>query len=97
MRHPEPMVSGWIHPDRAIRRSVGRIVDAFCERLRKRTTPDFIDAFGRLPRLQKVSLLPSSPSMRVWSAARSIAGSSAILPNERPQRWLMADDPVDHA
>ena len=31
------MVSGWTHPDRAIRRSVGRIVDACCERLRKRT------------------------------------------------------------
>src|SRR5689334_8371980 len=54
-------------PDRAIRRSVGRIVDTFCERLRKRTTPDFIAAFGlRLPRSQKASLLPLSPSMRVW-------------------------------
>ena len=100
LRHarPEPLVLGWTHPDRAIRRSVGRIVDTFCERLRKRTTPDFIAAFGRrLPRSQKASLLPSSPSMRVWSAARSIAGSSAILPNEHHVRWLMANDPVAHA
>jgi hypothetical protein len=52
--------------------------------LRKRTTPDFIGAFGRLPRLQTASLLPSSPSMRVWSAVRHL-------------RWLMANDPVDHA
>src|ERR1700760_5021378 len=65
---PEPLVSGWTHPDRAIRCSVGRIVDTFCERLRKRTTPDFIAAIGQqLPRSQKASLLPSSPSMRVWS------------------------------
>jgi Predicted membrane protein (DUF2254) len=100
LRHarPELLVSGWTLLDRAIRRSVGRIVDTFCERLRKRTTPDFIAAFGRrLPRSQKASLLPSSPGMRVWSAARSIAGSSAILPNERPVRWLMANDPVAHA
>jgi hypothetical protein len=48
------MVSGWTHPDRAIRRSVGRSVDACCKRLSKRTTPDFIGAFGQLPRLQKV-------------------------------------------
>src|SRR5205807_4394673 len=76
LRHAraELMVSGWTHPDRAIRRSVGRSVDACCERLSKRTTPDFIGAFGQLPRLQKVSLLPSSPSTRVWNAARSIAG-----------------------
>jgi hypothetical protein len=65
--------------------------------LRKRTTRDFIGAFGRLPRSQKASLLPSSPSTRVWSAARSIAGSSVILPNERHLRWLMANDPVDYA
>jgi RNA polymerase sigma-32 factor len=99
LRHAcaEPMVSGWTHPDRAIRRSVGRSVDACCERLRKRTTRDFIGAFGRLPRSQKASLLPSSPSTRVWSAARSIAGSSAILPNERHPRWLMANDPVVRA
>src|SRR6185295_12176970 len=83
LRHAraEPMVSGWTHPDRAIRRSVGRSVDVCCERLSKRMTPDFIGAFGQLPRLQKASRLPSSPSMRVLSAARSIAGSSAILPN----------------
>ena len=99
LRHarPEPMVSGWAHPDRVIRRSVGRIVDAFCERLRKRTTLNFIGGFGRLPRLQKANLLPSSPGMRVWSAARSIAGSSAILLNGRHLHWLMASDPVDHA
>jgi hypothetical protein len=99
LRHAraELMVSGWTHPDRAIRRSVGRSVDACCERLSKRTTPDFIGAFGRLPRLQKVSLLPSSPSTRVWNAARSIAGLSAILPNERHLRWLMANDPVVRA
>src|SRR5690348_13823176 len=95
--HAEPMVSGWTHPNRAIRRSVGRSVDACCERLSKRTTPDFIGAFGQLPKLQKVSLLPSSPSMHVLNAARSIAGSSAILPNERHLRWLMANDPVVRA
>src|SRR3954464_9331467 len=67
LRHAraEPLVSGWTHPDRAIRRSVGRSVDACCKRLSKRTTPDFIGAFGQLPRLQKVRLLPSLPSMRV--------------------------------
>ena len=65
--HAEPMVSGWTHPDRAIRRSVGRSVEVCCERLSKRMTPDFIGAFGRLPRSQKVSLLPSLPSMRVWT------------------------------
>jgi SRSO17 transposase len=99
LRHArtEPMVSGWTHPDRAIRRSVGRSVEACCERLNRRTTPDFIGAFGRLPRSQKVSLLPSLPSMRVWNAARSIVGLSAILPNERPLRWLMANDPVVRA
>ena len=100
LRHarPEPLVSGWTQPDRAIRRSVGRSVDTFCERLRKRTTPDFIAAFERrLPRSQKASLVPLSPSMRVWSAARSIAGSSAILPNQRHVRWLMANDLVAHA
>jgi len=58
---------------------------------------DFIDAFGRLPRLQKASLWPWSPSVRVWDAAQSIAGSNAVLPNERHQRWLMADDPVARA
>ena len=68
-----------------------------CGRLRRRTTPDFIGAFGQLLRSQKVSLLPSLPSVRVWNAARSIAGSSAILPNERHLRWLMANDPVDYA
>jgi transposase len=47
--------------------------------LSKHTTPGFIGAFGQLPRSQKVSLLPSLPSMRVWSAARSIAGLSAIF------------------
>jgi hypothetical protein len=58
-------------PDRAIRRSVGRIVDTFCERLRKRTTPDFIAAFGRrLPRSQKASLLPSKPVAVVAKHAR---------------------------
>src|SRR5690242_17298506 len=99
LRHArtEPMVSGWTHPDRAIRRSVGRSVEACCERLNRRTTPDFIGAFGRLPRSQKVSLLPSLPSMRVWNAARSIVGLSAILPNERHLRWLMANDPVVRA
>src|SRR3954451_21197973 len=91
------MVSGWTHPDRAIRRSVGRSVDACCKRLSKRTTPDFIGAFGQLPRLQKVRLLPWSPNARVWDAARSIAGSSGILPNERHLRWLMANDPVVRA
>src|SRR6185437_15708952 len=50
--------------------SVGQIVDACCERFRKRTMPDFIAAFGRrLPRSQNASLSPSSPSMREWSAA----------------------------
>ena len=99
LRHAraEPMISGWTHPDRAIRRLVGRSVDACCERLSKRTTPDFIGAFGQLPRSQKVSLLPSLPSMRVWNAAQSIAGSSAILPNEHHLRWLMANDPVVRA
>ena len=58
-------------PDRAIRRSVGRSVDTFCERLRKRTTPDFIAAFGlRLPRSQKASLLPSKPVAVVAKHAR---------------------------
>jgi replication initiator protein len=95
--HAEPMVSGWTHPDRAIRRSVGRSVDACCERLSKRATPDFIGAFGQSPRLQKVSLLPSLPSMRVWNAARSIAGLSAILPDERRLRWSIANDPVVRA
>jgi hypothetical protein len=84
------MVSGWTHPDRAIRRSVGRSVDACCGRLNKRTTPDFIGAFGQLLRSQKVSLLPSSPSMRVWSAARSIAGSSAILLGPLRNLWVAA-------
>jgi hypothetical protein len=99
LRHAraEPMVSGWTHPDRAIRRSVGRSVDACCERLSKHTTPGFIGAFGQLPRLQKVSQLPSLPSMRVWNAARSIAGLSAILPKERHLHWLMANDPVVRA
>jgi hypothetical protein len=99
LRHvrAEPMVSGWTHPDRAIRRSVGRSVEACCERLNKRTTPDFIGAFGQLLRLQKVSLLPSLPSVRAWNAARSIVGSNAILLSERHLRWLMANDPVDLA
>src|ERR1700748_1268784 len=87
LRHAraEPMVSGWTHPDRAIRRSVGRSVDACCARLSKRTTPECIGALGQLIRLQKVSLLPSLPGMRVWNAVRSIAGLSAIWPNRRRQ------------
>src|ERR1700760_3206532 len=99
LRHvrAEPMVSGWTRPDRAIRRSVGRSVDACCERLNKRTTPDFIGAFGQLLRSQKVSLLPSLPSVRAWNAARSIVGSNAILLSERHLRWLMANDPVVRA
>jgi hypothetical protein len=59
----------------------------------KRTTRDFIDAFVRLPGLQKASLWPWSPNAHVWNAARSIAGSSAIWPNERHQRLPMTDDP----
>jgi len=39
--------------------------------LRKRTTPDFIAAFGRrLPRSQKASLLPSKPVAVVAKHAR---------------------------
>jgi len=52
--------------------------------LRKRTTPDFIGAFWRLPRSQKASLLPSSPSMRVWSAVRSIAWIERYLAERAP-------------
>jgi hypothetical protein len=58
---------------------------------------DFIDAFGRLPRLQQASLWTWLPDGRVWDAARSIAGSSVILLNERHLRWLMGDDPVARA
>jgi hypothetical protein len=100
LRHarPEPLVSGSTHTQIELSDVQLEIVDTFCERMRKRTTPAFTGAFGRrLPRLQKASLLPSSPSMRAWSAARSIAGSSAILSNERHVRWLMANDPVAHA
>ena len=105
LRHarPEPLVSGWTHPDRAIRRSDGRIVDTFCERLRKRTTPDFIAAFGlRLPRSQKASLLPLSPSMRVWRStvyrwiARYLAERApcSLADGERSGRSRMTPAPT---
>jgi len=90
-------------PDRAIRRSVGRIVDTFCERLRKRTTPDFIAAFGlRLPRSQKASLLPLSPSMRVWRStvyrwiARYLAERApcSLADGERSGRSRMTPAPT---
>jgi hypothetical protein len=58
--------------------------------------PGFIGAFGRLLKLQKVSLLPSSPSMRVWGQYdRSL--DRALPLNKRHLRSLMANDPVDHA
>src|SRR3954449_5780716 len=93
----ESTVSGWTPPDRPIRHSVGLIAGVCRKRLLRRGTRDFIDAFGRLPRLPQASLWTWLPNARVWDAAPSIAGSSAIWLNKRRQRWLIEDDRVVHA
>src|SRR6201986_5028456 len=93
----ESTVSGWTHPDRPIRHSVGLIASVCRKRLLRRATRDFIHAFRLLPRLPQVSLWTRLPNARVWDAAQSIAGSSAIWLNKRRQPWVMKDDPVVHA
>src|SRR5689334_1523051 len=89
--------TGWTHPDRPIRHSVGLIAGVCRRRLLRRATRDFIDAFRRLPRLPQASPWMWLPNGRVLDAAPSIAGSSAIWLNKRRQRWLMNDDPVVRA
>src|ERR1700745_4101395 len=90
-------VSGWTHPDRPIRHSVGLIAGVCRRRLLRRGTQDFIDAFRLLPRLPQASLWTRLPNVRVLDAAPSIAGSSGIWLNRlRPGR-LMEDDPVVRA
>src|ERR1700755_1250086 len=93
----ESTVSGWTHPDRPIRHSVGLIAGVCRRRLLRRGTRDFIDAFRLLPRLQQASPWARLPNARVLDAAPSIAGSSAIWLNKRRQRWLMNDDLVVRA
>src|SRR5689334_10669232 len=90
----ESTVSGWTHPDRPIRHSVGLIAGVCRRRWLRRATRDFIDAFRLLPRLPQASLWTRLPNVRVLDAAPSIAGSGAIWLNKRHQRLLMNDDPV---
>src|ERR1700761_2180573 len=96
-RPAESTVSGWTHPDRPIRHSVGLIAGVCRRRLLRRGTRGFIDALRLLPRLPQVSLWTRLPNARVWDAAQSIAGSSAIWLNKRRQRWLIKDDLVVRA
>src|SRR3954451_8044471 len=93
----ESTISGWTHPDRPIRHSVGLIAGVCRRRLLRRATRDFIDAFRLLPRLPQASPWTWLPNARVLDAARSIAGSNPIWPNKRRQRWLMKDDRVVRA
>src|SRR6201994_1208707 len=90
-------VSGWTHPDRPIRHSVGLIAGVCRRRLLRRGTQDFIDAFRLLPRLPQASLWTKLPNARVLDAAPSIAGSGAIWLNKRRKRLLIKDDLVVRA
>src|SRR5690348_18513087 len=67
----ESTVSGWTHPDRPIRHSVGLIAGVCRRRLLRRRTRDFIDAFRLLPRLPQASPWTSLPHAPVVDAARS--------------------------
>src|ERR1700755_2725006 len=82
-------VSGWTHPDRPIRHSVGLIAGVCRRRLLRRGAEDFIGAFRLFARLLQGSLWTRLPNARVLDAAPSIAGSSAIWLNKRRQRLLM--------
>src|SRR3954469_3610575 len=73
----ESTVSGWTHPDRPIRHSVGLIAGVCHKRLLRRGRRDFIAVFRLLPRLQQASLWTWLLNARVLDAAQSIVGSNA--------------------